>query len=270
MKQRLLALLFCGAIAYAQEVPDELPPPEGGEKAEETGPNPIKLLADLQVANASKDATQIGFLLKKIKELGQQAKDATEVDPIAKELLNSLKVCKGNQGTLIQILKTMGELRSAATAGALKRRAFKKKAKTIEDEAVQATAIVALCKLRDTKHINGIADMTKSRSNIIAKAAYEGFREYGSCKGKVRKNIANIIMKRMDAEYPSAGGQGSGKVSRVQQERWGQLSPVIVKTMQAICRQPTINDIDNWREWWREFKGDRKAWKDPKKTDGDT
>ncbi|MHC4225517.1 MAG: hypothetical protein ACYSX0_09465 [Planctomycetota bacterium] len=270
MKHHLLALLCCGVIAYAQEVPDELPPPEEGEKAEETGPSPIKLLSDLQMANASKDATQIGFLLKKIKELGQQSKDAAEVDPIAKELLTSAKICKGNQGTLIQILETMGELRSKVTAGALKKKAFKKKAKTIEDEAIQATAIVALCRLRDTKNINGVADMTKSRSNIVAKAAYEGFREYGSCKGKVRKNIATIIMKRMDAEYPSAGGQGSGKISGAQQERWGQLSPVIVKTMQVLCRQPTINDIDNWREWWREFKGDRKTWKDPKKPKGDT
>jgi hypothetical protein len=270
MKQHLLALLFCGAIAYAQEVPDELPPAKEEEKAEETGPDPFKILADLQAANAAKDATQIGFQLKKVKELGQFAKDAAEVDPVAKELLTSMKVCKGNQGTLIQIIETLGVLRSKTTASALKKKAFKKKAKTIEDEAIQATAIIALCKLRDTKHVNGVADMTKSRSNIIAKAAYEGFREYGACKGKVRKNIATIIMKRMELEYPSAGSQGSGKISGAQQERWGQLSPVIVKTMQAICRQPTINDIDNWREWWREFKSDRKTWKDPEKPEGDT
>ena len=51
-----------------------------------------------------------------------KAKDAAEVDPVAKELLTSMKVCKGNQGTLIQIIETLGVLRSKTTASALCRR----------------------------------------------------------------------------------------------------------------------------------------------------
>ena len=40
---------------------------------------------------------------------------------------------------------------------------------------------------------------------------------------------------------------------------------VIVASMQAICHEDTINDIENWREWWKEYKRDAKYWKDKKK-----
>ncbi|NJN14242.1 MAG: hypothetical protein HC813_00850, partial [Planctomycetes bacterium] len=53
-----------------------------------------------------------------------------------------------------------------------------------------------------------------------------------------------------------------GTVSAEQQERFNQLKSSIVASMQALCRQPTINDVENWREWWRENKKRRDAWKD--------
>ena len=107
-------------------------------------------------------------------------------------------------------------------------------------------------------------DFTKHRSVAVAKAAYACFRHYGPAKGKGRKGIAEILMKRLSAEKPAAGQ--SGKVSAAQQERGEKLEKVIVASMQAICRQDTINDIENWREWWKENKRNREVWKD-KKTD---
>jgi hypothetical protein len=261
MKPTLFALLLIGALAFAQDEAEDKP-----EEAPDA-PDPVKLLADLTAANEAKDATKIGLLLKDIGEFGRSAKEAADVDPLAAELVKSLKACKGNQGTLIRVLETLGELRSKEAASALKKIAFRKKAKSLEEEAYQATAILALCKLRDKKYINGLGDISRHKSTMVAKAAYEGFAEYGTCSGKIRKGIAELLMKRLDMEYPAASRQGDGgKVSGEQKKRWDALSPVIIKTMQSICRQPTINDIENWREWWKEFKKDRRTWKDEKKT----
>jgi hypothetical protein len=68
-------------------------------------------------------------------------------------------------------------------------------------------------------------------------------------------------MKRMDAEHPNAA-PGGGGVSAEAQERWNKLQSTVVATMQAVCRQATINDIENWHEWWRENRKNPKAWKD--------
>jgi hypothetical protein len=67
-------------------------------------------------------------------------------------------------------------------------------------------------------------------------------------------------MKRLDMEYPSSGGQGNKSVSAEKQARWTEVSPAMVGSMKALCREATINDIDNWREWWKENK--KKPWKD--------
>ena len=133
-------------------------------------------------------------------------------------------------------------------------------------QELQAAAINGLALLRDSKQINGLAEMTKSKSIVVAKAAYIGFKHYGTSPGRVRKNIAGILMKRLDMEKPSSGGGNNVSVSAEQQARWQKLQPAMVESMQAICRQATINDVENWREWWKEKKRDSKFWKDPKKS----
>ena len=73
------------------------------------------------------------------------------------------------------------------------------------------------------------------------------------------RTISRLILLLVFLTLPfQAGAKGEA------QKRWEQLSPVIVQSMQSICRQPTINDIENWREWWKENKKDPRAWKDEK------
>ena len=247
----LLLLGFCGILLAQEDEAKE----EGGER-----PDPMRTLAALNKANAEKDVTGIGLLLRDISEIGQTSKSAEEVDPLAAALVASLKIAKGNLGTTKKILTALGELRSKTGAKALGRIAFKKKTKNPDEEDMQAAAVLAIAKMRDTKLIKKIADVTKHRRNHVAKSAYESFKEYGPSKARVRKNVAEILMKRLEAEYPSAGGQGSGNVSKEAQERWAQLQTPIVNSLQAVCRQDTINDIENWREWWKENK--RGKWKD--------
>ena len=47
------------------------------------------------------------------------------------------------------------------------------------------------------------------------------------------------------------------------------LGSMIVSAMQAVTRETTINDIENWRDWWKENKNSRKVWKDKKPDDED-
>jgi hypothetical protein len=117
--------------------------------------------------------------------------------------------------------------------------------------------------MADPRQIDPIGDQCKNRSLPVAKAAYEAFKHYGTAKGKTRKRCAEVLMKRLEAEKPSSGGQqGGGSVSQEAQERWQQLANVIVSSMQAVCHEPTINDVENWREWWKENKRRAGAWKD--------
>ena len=158
----------------------------------------------------------------------------------------------------------MGELRSRKTLGVLKRWAFRKKVKNEDQESLQVAAIVAIGLLRDPKLVDKIGDVSKSRSVNIAKAAYASFKNYGPSKGRVRRKIAELLMKRLSAEKPSTGQQG-GSVSKEAQERWQKVERVMVESMQAVCREDTINDIENWREWWKDYKKDAKYWRDEKK-----
>jgi hypothetical protein len=224
--------------------------------------DPARLLNELTMANKAKDAGKIGSLLKGIAEAGKVSKDKKVIDALAKELGKSFKVCKGNWGTLRGIADALGELRSKNATNALKRYAYQKKVKDENHESVQIHALLAIGKAADPRQIESLGDQCKNRRLKIAKAAYQAFKHYGTANGKTRKRCAEVLMKRLEAEYPSAGGQGGGNVSAEAQERWQELSTVIVASMQAVCHEPTINDVDNWREWWKENKKRSGTWKD--------
>jgi len=251
MKYAALALLLlAGVVAAQEETPDH-----------------ARLLNDLTQANAAEDVLKIQSLLPAITEAAKTSKDAAVVDGLAKELLTSLKVAKGNWGTMTKIVDALGELRSKVSAGHLKKLGTARNADTPEEEEFQGRALLALSMLRDQKYLGTFEDQSKNmKSAIIAKAAYESFKSYGTAKGAVRKKVAEKLMKRLQAEKPAAGGQ-SGKISAAQQERWTALSPVIVAAMQAVCHEDTIVDVENWVEWWKENKGRSPAWKDEKKAD---
>jgi len=280
MKYAAIALACILGLAFAQEKPPEEKPAEGeqpaeGEAAEgeEEPPSkppvppavpsdPAKILSELTLANLAKDITRIDLAAKEIALWASGAKDAVMADSLAKELAESLKAAKGNWGTLNAIMKALGELRSKEGAKALKRHAFQKKYKDENEEKLQAAAIVGLGKSADPKDIGGFEETAKSDSMIIAKAAYEALGSYGAAKGKVRRQCAEVLMKRLEMEFPSSGGQGGKSVSPEKQERWTDVSPAMVASMKALCREPTINDIENWREWWKENKKSAKPWKD--------
>jgi len=239
-------------------------------RAEEEGtPDPIKLWGDLTIANEVEDVTKIDLLTKHIAEVGKTSKDREVCDKLAKELANSLKVCRGNWGTLGKIVDALGELRSKYGAKALRRLATQRRVEEGHEEELQAKAVFALGMMADRRLIGTLEDLCKSRSTVVAKAAYETFKHYSTVKGRTRKKCAEILMKRLQAEKPSQGGGatgGGGTISAEAQERWNKLAGPIVASMQAICREPTINDVENWREWWRENKRNRDVWKDDEKS----
>lgn len=249
MKAVAITLLFAAAVSRAED---------------DKRTDPLKVLSDLIKANATKDVGTIDTLMKSVIEVGQTSKSPEEVDPLAKELAVSLKLAKGNPGVERKIIKAMGELRSRKTLGVLKRWAFRKKVKNEDQESLQIEAIGAIALLRDPKLIDRIGDVSKSRSVNVAKAAYASFKQYGPSRGKVRRKIAELLMKRLSAEKPSTGQQG-GSVSKEAQARWQKVELVMVESMQAICRQDTIVHIEDWREWWKENKKNAKYWRDEKK-----
>lgn len=279
MKYAAIALGCFLGLAYAQdgekppEEPQEQPEEEGSSEEEEeekkpepppaAAADPAKIISDLTLANAAKDVPRIDIASKEALRWAQGAKDEAMAESIANELGDSLKAAKGNWGTLTVIVQALGELRTKEGAKTLKRLAFQKKAKDEQEEKLQAVAIVGLGKLAEPKDISGFEEISKSDSKLIAKAAYEALGCYGAAKAKVRKQCAEALMKRLEMEYPSSGGQGGKSVSAEKQERWGEVSPVMVSSMKALCREATINDIDNWREWWKENK--KKSWKDDDK-----
>ena len=270
MKYASIMLMCLFGLAHAQEEgkpPEQgqeegAPEGEGEEQKPETPPaepaDPKKILSDLILANAAEDVGRIDTAAKEALRWAPGAKDEEKADLIAKELADSIKVAKGNWGTLTVIVQALGELRTKDGAKALKKLATKRRVKDEQEEKLQAVALVGLGKFADPRDIGTFEDMSKSDNRAIAKAAYEALGFYGTAKAKVRKQAAETLMKRLEMEYPAAA---SGKnVSAEKQERWGEVSPIMVTSMKAICREPTINDIDNWREWWKENK--KKSWKD--------
>ena len=248
MKQVPILLVLLAGSVFAQE-------------------DPVKLLTDLAAANKAKDLTAISALLDPIAKVGQTAKDTKTVDPHAKELVTSYKVAKGNWGTLRKILDTMGELRSKKSASLVKKVAFKE----VEGDdkiGVQIAAIGAIGKLADKKYLAAIIDTSKSREIKVAEACYKSLGGYGVAKGKVRKAVAEQLMKRLESEYPSASAdKNPGQAAK---ERWAKLQTPIVKAMQEVCHEPTITDVANWREWWTENRKNAKAWKDKKPARADS
>jgi len=279
MKYPALALACFLGIAYAQEKPPEKPPEgekpaeegkgeeEGETKKPEQAPpaDPAKTLADLTLANAAKDVTRIDIAVKEAHAWAKVAKDEVMMESMAVELAEALHAAKGNWGTLVLAMEALGDLHSTKTAAkTLRRYATQKKVKDTNEEKLQATAVLGLGNLEDQKDIGDFEEISKSESTEIAKAAYTALGKFGTAKGKVRKQCAEILMKRLDMEYPSSGGQGGKTVSKEKQERWNQVSPAMVQSMKALCKEATINDIENWREWWKENKKNPKAeaWKD--------
>ena len=263
----ILLLSLLAALLISTVRAEDEPKPEGEPKpAEEAKPpvDGVKLLNELTNANSEKDVGRLDLILKSIRDLAESSKDQELLDQIAKELTKSIKFSKGNFGTQRAIIDTMGGLRSKKCLSALKKFAFKKKTKSVEEEALQARALIAVGKYREPKMIGSLEDAAKNRSVTVAMAAYEAFGEYGSSPGKVRKQVAELLMKRLDSEYPTASS--GGNISAEAQERWGKLQETIVKSLQAVCHESTIIDIENWREWWKDNKRNAKRWKDPKKT----
>jgi len=263
----LLAFLLVPAPAWAEE--EEGCGEEGcgcGEEEAKPAPMPppdaAKLLLDLTAAVGGEDRAKIGALLPGIAEVGKTSKVETEIDALAAELVKGLGVAKdaGDHDLHRKVVDCLADLRSKKSAGALKKLAFAKKPKDEKEEELKARAILALAALRDPGLSDDIAEEMKDRSVVVAKAASEALRQYATAKGNLRQKIAELLMKRLDAEYPAAGQ--SGKVSEDQRKRFNELSPVLVATMQAICRQTTIVEVENWREWWKENKKNPKAWKD--------
>ncbi len=262
-----IALLTLPALVWAEEE-EEGCGEEGCSEQEASKPEPMpppdpaQLLADLEAAVEAKDAAKIGALLPGITEVGRTSKAEAEIDGFASLLLKGLALAKDADDHDLQrkVIDCLGELRSKKSAGALKRLAFAKKTKDEKEEELKARAILAVSTLRDVGLSDDIAEEMKDRSVVVAKAACEALRHYDTAKGSLRLKVAELVMKRLDAEYPAAGQ--SGKVSEEQRKRWNELSPAMLATMQAICRQPTIVEIENWREWWKENKKSPKAWKD--------
>jgi hypothetical protein len=256
----LLLLSFGAALAEEGEEGDESAEAKP-EKKETPPPQPgdvQKVLTELQAANAAKDAAKLGALQKPLTDLGRSLKSGAEADLLADELSKSLGIFREDD-LRDKIVKTLGELRSKRSAAALKRIAGKK-TKSDREEAQVADALDALAMAADPGEVEYIAEFMKERSIPIAKAACGAYKHYGAAKARTRKAIAEHLMKRLEAEYPSSGGQSSAKVSAEQQKRWGELSAAIIPSLQAVCREATINDAPTWREWWKENK--KKPWRD--------
>ena len=248
MQRRVLAAILATTIAAGHVAADEAAL--------------TKLLGDLTAANEARDIGKITGLLKKIQEAGKDSKEREAVDALAAELAKSLKVCKRDFNALRDVIEALGDLRSKKGESALKRIAFKKDAKDEQAEDLQSTALVALGKTANTRLLNGIADQTKNRKNTIARGAYTALGSYGTTSGKTRKKVAEVLMKRLQGEYPSRGG--GKRVSPVKRQRWRELAQTIIRSLQKVCHQPEINDVANWKQWWKENKANRKAWKDKK------
>jgi hypothetical protein len=285
MKYLTLSVLFATLIAFVptrawaeddeeqepsdseEAKPDEANPDEAKpDEAKPEGPvaDPAVLLKDLTAANANKDSTAIGLLLDKIIQYAKTAKDEKFTDPLGKELVTSYKVADGNWGTMRKILDAMGELRSKKAESMLKKVAFQKKVKDEQQEELQINAIAAIGAYASSKQIDPLIDLSKSQNTKIAVAAYAAFKSYGVAKGKDRKKVAEELMKRLESENPYTTSSSGNNPGEDAIKRWGEVQKPIVTSLQAVCHEATINDLDNWREWWKENKKSKKAWADKK------
>ncbi|MHC4222650.1 MAG: hypothetical protein ACYSUN_01550 [Planctomycetota bacterium] len=228
---------------------------------EEAQPNPELVLRDLAIANRQLDRTRIASLLESIREIGHATRNPSVVDPLARELTKSLKVCKRDGGTQLDVVHALGELRSKPGAAALKRLAFRKKVKKEREAALQAAAIQALSRMQEKSFVRGFIEQAKSRNLLVASAAYDSLASYSEAPGRLRKEITEFLVKRLALEYP-AYSQSSGKwISEEKQQRWREVSPRIVASLQAVTGESSISAVDDWNMWWNENKSRPKAWK---------
>ena len=258
----LLFLVLAPASALAQ----------AGEGGKEGGGKPAgptedggELILKLEVAMEGKgDLDMIDKLCTRIQDFAKTSKDQIQIDTLATMLHKALK--KRDLLLKLKVLETLGELQSPKSRKVLKKYAFVKARK---DDAIklQARAIVAIAKYADPKNIAGLADAMKSRDVNTARNAIRGMENYRNAKGKYRKKIAELLMKRLAGERPSAGKQGGGSAGAEQMARWDKLAPVIVSSMQAITRETTISELANWQDWWKEYKNSKKIWRDFKPED---
>ena len=221
-----------------------------------------KQLTALAAANGAKDIAQITKLAKEV-AASEKAKAGEPEDRMAAELSKSLSICKKDYDALETVIDALARLRSKKGLSSLKRIAFKKKVKDERLASVQAQALIAVGALADPKQLDGIEDQTKNRSITIARGAYLSLKPYGESKGKIRRRVAEILMKRMQAEYPRFQ-PGGKRVSKEKYARWGKLSSSIVSSLQSVCRQPLIVSPDDWDEWWRDNKKRTKVWRNDK------
>jgi len=119
-------------------------------------------------------------------------------------------------------------------------------------------------RLADKRYLDSIIDQCKNRETKIAEAAYQTLANYGVAKGRDRKAVAEELMTRLEAEYPWHTAKDASAPGEAAIKRWETLQMTIVKSMQAVCHEPTINSVPNWREWWKEMKDDRDTWRDKK------
>ena len=248
MRRTMMALaLLAGAAA--------------GASTEDTDPGPERVLRDLTEANRKRDTTRIASLLESIREVGRSTRDPKVLDPLARELIKALKVCKRDSGTRLDVVHALGELRSKPGAAALKRLAFRKNAKRERDAVLQAAAIEALSKMRDEKLARGIMEQAKSRNLVVAVAAYASLTAYAEAGGRTRKELTGFLVKRLALEYPSYS-QSSGKwISEEKQTRWREVAPRIIASLQAVTGQSNITGVDDWRTWWNENRRRPQAWR---------
>jgi len=247
MKHVPTILAILAGLAFAQEEPD-----------------PAKLLKDLEAANKAEDATRIATLLDPIMKVAKTSKDKKAVDALTKELFSSYKECRGNWGTQRKIIDTIGELRSRYGPKLLKRIAFQDDVEDPDEMSLQIQALLAIGKVADKRYLDSIIDQCKNRETKIAEAAYQTLANYGVAKGRDRKAVAEELMKRLEAEYPWNTAKDASAPGEAAIKRWETLQMTIVKSMQAVCHEPTINSVPNWREWWKEMKDDRDTWRDKK------
>ena len=230
-----------------------------------TDPEGVSLsdLADeLEQAIQDKDASRISNVAERVEGAVSADEQGEAADQLAVQLSKAAKVAKRDLDALEFVLEALGHLRSRKGAPTLKRFAFRKDAKDERAADLQALALVALGRMADSRQLRGIEDQTKNRNMTVAKGAYTSLVGYASANGKTRKRVAEILMKGLLNEYPRYSPSNGKYVSDEKRKRWSKLSGSIVRSLQAVCRQPTITSVDDWEQWWRENKRKTKSWRD--------
>jgi len=220
------------------------------------------LVEKAAAANKAKDAHALKAVLANVPAEGAAGANTALSGPLAVSLAQSLRVFKSDRDLRMEIVDALGKLRTKRAKSALKRIALRRKVKDPQEQELQARALLALGKFQEPGLIEGIGKQAKTRSLVVATADYRCFASYEGASGRVRKRVAEFLMKRMELEYPAYSNSNGKWISAEKRQRWRAVSSAIVRSLQAVTGQETINDIGTWREWWRENKASRRAWSD--------